>query len=395
MNPVTAASVFSGMSLDAFAERVVPIAPETTGAEVSARFDADPDLLALPVCRDLRPVGLVNRMEFLASMSRAYGFATFARRPIEILMDRDAFVVDRDMEFEALQIQIATTRPGALARGFIIASKGEYVALGTPLLMIKHALHRMELRAVALEHANKAADAANRAKSEFLANMSHELRTPPNAVIGFSELMERQTFGPLNGKYLDYVQTIGESGRHLLKIVNDVLDTAKIESGAMQLVEQPVSLRTVAESVEKMLRPRADSAGVGLKAAVDPLFVWGDERLLRQAVLNLVANAVKFTPRSGIVELSAQVKDGTLVFEVADSGVGMDPAEVESALTPFVQIGRGMARRHEGTGLGLPLAKSFIELHGGRLEIASRLGEGTTVRLFIPPERILQQAACT
>ena len=246
------------------------------------------------------------------------------------------------------------------------------------------------------EAARDAAVAANRTKSEFLANMSHELRTPLNAILGFSEAMQMQMFGPLgNDKYDEYVGHINESGAHLLALINDILDISKIEFGKLVLDESEVDLGRAVRSCLTLVRERAR---VGNVRIVDNLLsrlirITADERKVKQILLNLLANAVKFTPAGGSVTLTWDVTDDDgVVIEIADTGVGIPANQISKVLEPFGQVETSLVRRSEGSGLGLPLAKAFIELHGGRLDIHSEVNVGTRVRFTLPPWRIIRPA---
>jgi signal transduction histidine kinase/sensor domain CHASE-containing protein len=236
--------------------------------------------------------------------------------------------------------------------------------------------------------AKEEAELANRSKSTFLATMSHELRTPLNAIIGFSEVMRAGTFGPLgSARYVDYCNDIHQSGRHLLTIVNDVLDLSRIEAGRMKLHREAVDVGAAVHAALAMVRERAEMAGVSLTRdiAADLPPLSADNRLLKQILLNLLSNSVKFTERGGGVAVSvAASAAGGMEICVADTGIGMTEAELAVALTPFAQVDSKLAREYQGTGLGLPLAKSFVELHGGSLSVASRPGIGTTVTVRFP-----------
>lgn len=242
-----------------------------------------------------------------------------------------------------------------------------------------------------LRRAKEMAEVANRAKSTFLANMSHEFRTPLNAIIGFSEMLAARYFGELNEKQQSYVEDIHKSGRHLLQLINDVLDLAKIEAGKMEPHPSPLEIDNAVADCLDLIRPDAAKAGVTLSSEVPqtlPLLL-ADERMLRQMLLNLLSNAVKFTPSGGRIHLAAQAQPGQIRISVADSGIGMAPGDIKIALEPFGQVYDGarsgpLSRGQAGTGLGLPLVKSLIELHGGRLEVESRKGEGTTATLVFP-----------
>ena len=244
-----------------------------------------------------------------------------------------------------------------------------------------------------LEIAAEQAHQANRAKSQFLANMSHELRTPLNAIMGFSEVMKDQHLGPVNNpRYLSYAKDIHASGRYLLGIINDILDLSKIEAGKMSLesAEQFDFLPTVEASLA-MIESLAAKFDVTVVNAVAPCDVGllAVERMVRQILINLVGNAIKFTPAGGQVRLSGlRLADGGFAVTVADNGVGMSEEDVAQALTPFGQISNMMSARHTGTGLGLPLAAAMMELHGGRLAIASAPQCGTTVTLHFPASRV-------
>ncbi|GAB4393326.1 MAG: hypothetical protein Tsb0032_12320 [Kiloniellaceae bacterium] len=245
----------------------------------------------------------------------------------------------------------------------------------------------------ALISAKESAELANRAKTEFLANMSHELRTPLNAVIGFSEIMESELLGPLGStQYKSYAADIHESAQHLLTLINDILDVAKIEAGAHELREEEVDPRDVVGAVERLVAERAKRAELTLKvdlAAPLPR-LRADERKLKQVLLNLMSNAIKFTPEGGRITLSArQDFDGSFVFEVSDSGIGIAAEDIPRAFAPFEQVDSRLSRQFEGTGLGLPLSDGFVRLHGGRLKLESEPGKGTKAIVRLPAERVI------
>ena len=234
------------------------------------------------------------------------------------------------------------------------------------------------------------AESANRAKSEFLANMSHELRTPLNAINGFSEMMVAEMFGPLGDKrYASYVQDILSSGQHLLALINDVLDMSKIEAGKMNLRFEPVRLDELAEDAVRLIKNRAETAGLGVVIEVPALpDVEGDYRALKQVLLNLLSNAVKFTPRGGRIILKAESRHDSMgdrvKISVRDTGIGIAPNDLARLARPFEQIESQQSKTQQGTGLGLALSKSLIEMHGGMLEIESQPGVGTTVSFLLP-----------
>jgi signal transduction histidine kinase len=245
-----------------------------------------------------------------------------------------------------------------------------------------------------LLHAKEMAEVANRSKSAFLANMSHEFRTPLNAIIGFSESLLAGYFGSMPPKQLEYVDDIRKSGEHLLQLINDVLDLAKVEAGRMEPhIETLHPGQVIADSLE-MMRMQADRAGVNLSADIPDSLpeLHADERMLRQMLLNLLSNAVKFTLRGGRAWVSAAVVDRILKIAVHDTGVGMSAQDIPKALAPFGQVRGVLSREHQGTGLGLPLVKSLAELHGGTLDLDSLPGKGTVVTINLPlrnPARVL------
>ena len=243
-----------------------------------------------------------------------------------------------------------------------------------------------------LRVAKEEAERANKSKSEFLANMSHELRTPLNAVIGFSQLMASEFFGAHSDpRYREYAQDIYDSGRHLLEVINDILDLSKAEAGQLKLDQEMVDIgRTIGAAV-RIVRVRAEEAGLALvvNCADEDLVLWGDERKIKQILLNLLSNAIKFTPAGGCIEISAAIdRQQGLCVSVRDTGIGVQSDDIPKMIEPFVQLDAGANRRYQGTGLGLSLVKAFMELHGGRLVIESAPGRGTTASVIFPPDCI-------
>ena len=251
--------------------------------------------------------------------------------------------------------------------------------------------HRKESE-LALKAARQAAEMSNKAKTDLMANMSHELRTPLNAIIGFSETMIHGIFGPLGSeKYEEYAEYIFTSGSHLLQLINDILDVSSVEAGKLDLHNQEVNIANVCEAAIRIIQPKAQEHYVtvsGLKNAdLPPL--WCDELRLKQIFINLLSNGVKFTPEQGMVSCEAYLDDAhNMIITVTDSGIGMDQDGMVKALDKFGQVDSSLSRTHEGTGLGLPLTKGLIELHGGSLELTSTLGQGTKVTMCFPAERV-------
>jgi signal transduction histidine kinase len=247
-----------------------------------------------------------------------------------------------------------------------------------------------------LTRALDAAAAASQAKSQFLATMSHELRTPLNAIIGFSELLKGELFGPLgDARYKGYVNDVHRSGKHLLALVNDVLDFSKIDAGHLTLQDDQIDIGETLTTSLRMIEGQAANIGVVLEndIALDLPILRADERRIRQILLNLLSNAVKFTPRGGKVRLIAFSDDKEFVVQVADTGIGMATEDIPRALERFGQLDSDLNRKYEGTGLGLPLTKKLAELHGGRLVIESELCVGTKVTVAFPAERMIKRSA--
>jgi signal transduction histidine kinase len=323
-----------------------------------------------------------------------------------VLVDRGGRIVSANRQAAAFFAGVAPhLAPGAdfaaafgercaeLERGEMKLGDGRWLRLSRSataeggFLLVASDITEMKERERRLKEAQEQAEAASRAKSSFLANMSHELRTPLNAIIGFAEVMAGQMFGALGSrKYVQYSADIVGSGRHLLGIINSVLDLAKSEAGKLDLAPEAVDLGEVLASCLTMVREQCARAELTLEVEEpqDALIVLGDASKLRQVFLNLLSNAMKFTEPGGTVSLAVRrgAPDWISVI-VADTGIGMTPEDVRVALSPFGQVDSRLARRYEGTGLGLPLAKALAELHGGVLVIDSEPGKGTQVTVAL------------
>ena len=287
------------------------------------------------------------------------------------------FVLSRSLvdPLRKTEARLAEIAAGDFSRHVAVSNRDELGALAANLNTMNDELRRLyqELETV------------SRHKSEFVANMSHELRTPLNAVIGFSELLRQQSFGPLNERQQSYVDDVLDAGRHLLSLINDILDLSKIEAGRMELELDDVSLREVLESGMTMNAGRAANAGVTLTLTLeDDMTLTADRRKLRQVVFNLLSNAVKFTPAGGSVEIRAHRGADLVEVAVSDTGPGIEPSDRELIFEEFRQGRDGSLARHEGTGLGLPLSRRFVELHGGRLWVESSVGAGSTFHFTLP-----------
>jgi signal transduction histidine kinase len=237
-----------------------------------------------------------------------------------------------------------------------------------------------------IQEKSRQLEIANKHKSEFLANMSHELRTPLNAIIGFSEVLLERLFGDLNDKQDDYLKDIHSSGRHLLSLINDILDLSKIEAGRMELERSSFDLASAVSNALTLIRERAQGHRIALAQRIDPSLgqVYADERKFKQILVNLLSNAVKFTPDGGRIEVTASRVDGHAEIAVHDTGIGIAPEDQDKAFEEFRQVGHDYTKKQEGTGLGLALTRRFVELHGGRIRLESEPGKGSTFTFTIP-----------
>ncbi|MBN9564835.1 MAG: hybrid sensor histidine kinase/response regulator [Alphaproteobacteria bacterium] len=253
-----------------------------------------------------------------------------------------------------------------------------------------YAIERMRVEKQ-LRTALERAEVANHSKTAFLANMSHELRTPLNAIMGFAELMEREIFGPLgNKRYLEYAHDIHKSGSYLLELINDLLDLAKAEAGKLELSETVVNIQRVLEESVELLGPQTKEANVLIQVQIEARlpFLFGDARFLKQILINIISNAIKFTPPGGVVTIFATTnKLRGIMVTISDTGIGMVSEDIPKALSSFGQIASPHNKSHRGTGLGLPLSKRLVELHGGVLSLNSQIGVGTTVTIQFPAWR--------
>lgn len=280
------------------------------------------------------------------------------------------------------------------AAGSVIESNWVPVPTVGAALIVSDLTQQRQIEA-SLREAKEIAEATTRTKSEFLANMSHELRTPLNAIMGFSEIMKNELFGSIgNPNYRDYASDIYDSGGHLLTLINDILDMSKAEAGKIELQEAEVDVEAVIAACLRLVKARAESGGLTLSVAQPetPIRLWVDERRIKQILLNLLSNATKFTPPGGRIVIAASIeRSGDFVLTVRDTGIGIAPDDIAKSLAPFGQVDSKLARRFDGTGLGLPLSRALAELHGGQLDLHSRVAVGTTIRVRLPAERVVAQ----
>ena len=364
-DPVVRALMLATLENDGFT--VFEAADGVEGCELYRRHRPDvllvdvvmPRMDGYELCRELRsraesayvPIVVATSLDDVPSIARAYdaGATDFIPKPVNwlVLNHRIRYILRASRAFDELR--------------------------------------RNQERLIA---AKEAAEAANRSKTEFLANMSHELRTPLNAIIGFSGMMSDRMFGQLSDKYIEYAGIIGDSGRHLLAIISDILEWAKADANRLTVAEEIVDLDRAMNLSLMVVQEMARKAEVECEWEIAPALpaITGDPAKITQILVNLLSNAIKFTPPGGKISLCIEQCRGRggVILRIADTGIGMTPEQIPIALAPFGQVDSGLNRKYDGVGLGLPLTKRLIELHGGTIEIASKPGQGTTVTVYIP-----------
>jgi signal transduction histidine kinase len=394
-------AISSTLDLETVLATVVSRANELAGSDGGAIYEFDePARLFRLRATDRFPDEFVGTLRAtpLREDEGAVGRAAMARQPVQVadITVADAYssrirdVVVRSGYRSLLAVPLVSENEVV---GALVVSRrepGEFPARTVELLRTFAAQSALAIQNARLfreiEDKGRELEVASRHKDEFLASMSHELRTPLNAIIGFSEVMLERLFGEVNAKQEEYLGDILSSGRHLLSLINDILDLAKIEAGRMELEPAAFHLPQAIDNALVLVRERAQRRGITLEQSVDPRLgeITGDERKIKQVLLNLLSNAVKFTPEGGRIGVRAALIDGAAEISVADTGVGIAPEDHEAVFEEFRQVGTDYARKHEGTGLGLALARKFVELHGGKIWVQSQVGQGATFTFTIP-----------
>ena len=394
---MTASEQGGDLTAGMLAARTPALSERTTCGEVFDWFIANPAVPAAAILdsHSGAVLGLINRFIFFASYAKQYVPELFSRKSILKMANRHPLVVDADVRLADLGATLLVENPDALIECFVVTRRGRYLGVGTGEALLQGKVKLLQAREQELSRALQAETRANAAKSDFLALMSHELRTPLNAIIGFSEVLGSEMLGPLgHARYREYAHDVHGAGRHLLALINDILDLSKAAAGKFELACEEIAPADIVAECVRLTRGRAHEGHLRLTSEMAPglpnLVV--DRLRFKQALLNLCSNAIKFTPPGGSVHIAAhQLADDSFVLTVRDTGIGMSPEQIPVALEPFRQVASPFARNAEGTGLGLALVKSLIECHDGRLEIESALHKGTSVRLILPPERIVRR----
>jgi signal transduction histidine kinase len=394
-------AVSSTLDLETVLATIVSRASQLSGTDGGAiyEYDEDTETFLLRATQNLDPelVELL-RSTFIKKGEGAMGRLALTREPVQIPdILQDATYQSRVREivlrtgYRAV-LAVPLLRESRLIGGLVMNRKtpGEFSPGVLELLRTFATQSTLAIQNARLfqeiEEKSRQLEIADRHKSEFLASMSHELRTPLNAVIGFSEVLLERMFGEINPKQDEYLQDILSSGRHLLSLINDILDLAKIEAGRMELEVTDFHLPQAIDNSVTLVRERAARRSIALDVAIDPGLgeIKGDERKVKQVLLNLLSNAIKFTPEGGRVDVHAGLVDGVAEISVSDTGVGIAPEDHEAVFEEFRQVGTDYAKKHEGTGLGLTLSRRFVELHGGKIWVKSQLGQGATFTFTLP-----------
>jgi signal transduction histidine kinase len=394
-------AVSSTLDLETVLATIVSRASQLSDTDGGAiyEYDEEAEEFHLRATQNLAPdlVGLL-RSTFIRKGEGAVGRMAVTLEPTQIPdIERDATYQSR-LRNAALRagyhalLAVPLLRENRIIGGLIVNRKtpGEFGPDVIELLRTFAAQSALAIQNARLfqeiEEKSRQLEVANRHKSEFLASMSHELRTPLNAVIGFSEVLLDRMFGELNDKQDEYLQDILSSGRHLLSLINDILDLAKIEAGRMELEVTDFHLPQAIDNAITLVRERAARRAITLEVGIDPRLgeIKGDERKVKQVLLNLLSNAIKFTPEGGRVVVNGGLADGFAQVSVTDTGVGIAPEDHEAVFEEFRQVGTDYAKKHEGTGLGLTLSRRFVELHGGTIGVKSQLGQGATFTFTLP-----------
>lgn len=359
-------------------------------AAVYKIFASDSTLPAIAVIGETgKPVGIVHRHAFLLRLADVFGRPLYEKQSIDQLMDSTPVCVERLTSVSALSATPMLDGRWDAQANFIIVDDGRYAGIGSSAGLLRTVMERLRDQTSVAEAARVIADQAADARSRFLANITHELRTPLNGVIGFGQLLEQEAHGPLGApEYKLYAKDIVDSGEHLIAIINDILDLAKIEAGRIDLRENYVDLRALIGRSFRMVRTLAGQKGVEL-VHPEPGAHWTvrvDERRLQQAIVNLLSNAIKFTARGASVGVDLRVNDEAATIEVWDEGCGIDAEDLKRLFKPF---GQGRNATSGGTGLGLTITRALMQAHQGDITLASEVDVGTRARLILPIARLL------
>ena len=371
------------------------VRPEMNCGRVYAMIQDLGAEVGLAVVENGEPVGLASRRQLMKSFAHPVTFALYEARPVSLIMQKAPLVVEATTSIDRVTELIATEKESALDEGFIVVDRGRFVGVATVTDLLNLSVTKARQQIDELDAARAEAEHASQSKSRFLANLSHELRTPLNSILGFSELIAAGAAGKVTDKQAEYLGDIQNSGRRLLSLINDLLDLSRAEAGRMEIEEDPVDIGLLLHEAHRTLMPRAEMKGIALKvSAPEDLEVQGDEGKLLQVMLNLIGNAVKFTPAGGRVSLSVDLRgDGGVDLHVVDTGPGIPEEDLARVLEPFGRGRDSMVRQSEGAGVGLALTRVLLERHGGDLGLDSKEGVGTRFTAGLPASRVRRYPA--
>ncbi len=389
-----ATSDTSGEGWDAYAgDLVIPTPSVELSDTCSKVFDALiendgwPGMAVIDAAGTVQ--GLISRNDCLGILAKPLMLDLYGRRPVTLIMNEHPLVVDAADSIDRLGERIVSESPGALVDGFVITDRGRYLGLGIANRLLEMTVRQAHRRSETMEEARQAADAANVAKSRFLANMSHELRTPLNAIIGYSEMLEEEFADIGQESMVPDLRKIHAAGRHLLALINDILDLSKIEAGKTELFIERFDVRQMIDDVSSTVDPLiANKANRLVVDIADDLGgMEADLTKIRQTLFNLLSNAAKFT-EAGTITLAARRESAEtgewMVFSVADTGIGMTPEQMDKMFQPFSQADASTTRRYGGTGLGLAISRAFCDMMGGTITLDSVYGHGSTFTMRLP-----------
>ncbi|MGZ0187767.1 MAG: ATP-binding protein [Alphaproteobacteria bacterium] len=381
------------LDLAAITADAAAVSPDGACAFVRDMFLSHPKLRSIAVIDDeCRPEGVVSRDAFLTIMATAGEAPFFLDRPVNRVMSRNPLIIERSTDLETLSAAMRETHGDGGSSDFIVTVDGFYQGMVSSIALMRVLADHLRNQTLEAEAARSDAAKAATAKDRFFANMTHELRTPLNGVIGFGQLLEKEAHGPLGAhEYKLYAKDIVASGQHLISIISDILDLAKIEAGRVELHERFVDLRELTGRSLRMVGPLATAKQIKLHSNDHdrPWTVRADERRMQQAIINLLSNAIKFTPNGGEVGVDFGADGGWVWVEVWDKGVGIAQTDLARLFKPFEQLENGLTRQQDGTGLGLTITRALLQAHGGEVAFTSELGEGTSVKLQLPRSRLL------